>query len=50
VRTNGWMDGNTSKTVYLPVSLRSLGGYNKQRHDDFHVLFGGIYLKETYSR
>jgi len=24
------MDGNASKTVYLPVSLRSLGRYNKQ--------------------
>jgi len=24
------MDGNASKTVYPPVSLRSLGGYNKK--------------------
>jgi len=27
VRTDGRTDGNASKTVYLPVSLRSLGGY-----------------------
>ena len=26
---HGWTDGNASKTVYPPVSLRSLGRYNK---------------------
>jgi len=25
---HGWTDGKASKTVYPPVSLRSLGGYN----------------------
>ena len=28
VRTDGRTDGNASKSVYPPVSLRSLGGYN----------------------
>jgi len=28
-RTDGRTDGNASKTAYPPVSLHSLGGYNK---------------------
>jgi len=28
-QTDGQTDGNSSKTVYPSVSLRSLGGYNK---------------------
>jgi len=30
-RTDRRMDGNASKTVYLPVSLHSLGTYNKHK-------------------
>jgi len=31
-RTDGWTDGNASKTVYPPVSLCSLGGYNNKHN------------------